>query len=200
MLIPQQRQAFFVGRKLMTNTKRQTLISQQKRDFNYYFVLLGGVFFILISVSGFNNRTENIYNPFWENLLFAVMGLTVVFYCFFADTIVVHYDKLEVITFYGRVKKTILKNEIICFNEIIKKTKYGNFKTLIIKTNEDKYKINASRYKNYLELRNEITEGQTKSDEIQENYDKQQSNFDSFVIIVGLLFFLAILLFQHFTK
>lgn len=186
-----------VHRKARDYTKNVVLLSQKKKGFVYYFVLLGSlvmVIFPLIHLTTTSGQDLQLYGA--SSVM--CMGIAGVLFCINTDTIEVYHDKIEVISFWGRKKKTIVRNEILAWNEIKKTGKYVNEYILTIQTKDCKYKVSDARYENYLEIKNKITQGARRGGENQEDYDKRQKNIEKIVVVIAIIMLVAIFILLQF--
>lgn len=186
-----------VHRKARDYTKNVVLLSKKKKGILYYFILPSSLVLILlplhhlITASGIELQ---LYGASWV----MCMGIAGELFCINTDTIEVYHDKIEVISFWGRKKKTIIRNEILAWNEIKKTGKYVNEYILTIQTKDCKYKVSDARYENYLEIKNKITQGARRGGENQEDYDKRQKNIEKIVVVIAITMLVAIFILLQF--
>jgi len=186
-----------VNRKVRDYTKNVVLLSKKKKGFMYYFVLLSSIFFTLLPLLQLATASGN--GVLGASVLLC-MGIAGVLFCVNTDTIELYHDKIEIISFWGSKKKTIIRKEILTWNEVKKAGKYVDEYTLIIQTKDDKYKVSDARYDNYEEIKNKITRGVSRGGENQEDFDKRQSRFDTIVLIIALTFLVAAFSLKLFWK
>lgn len=174
-----------VNRKARDYTKNVVLLSKKKKGIIAYILILMSLY---VSATYTDTQYYSIY------ILIGLGVLGVLCYVV-ADTIEVYHDKIEVLSFLGKKKNSIMRNEILKWNEIKKAGKYVTYYVLIVQTKYDKFVISSIRYKNYEEIKNKITHGVSRSGEIHEDFDKRHYIFIYVIFVIGITFLVALFIF-----
>lgn len=87
-----------------------------------------------------------------SSITIGLFGLMLFFYFPISDKLRIYNHKIEIYSFYGKIK-IINRKDIVSINEIIKPTRFGNFRLLEIKTINRKYNISEIRYTNYEKIK-----------------------------------------------
>lgn len=109
------------------------------------------------------------------------------------DKIFVYEDRVIFKSIFGNIKKIIYLQDIVSWTEIVKKSKYNEWKDLTIYTENTKYKFSSSFYYNYRELRNALVKGKSRDLQRQSNWLVRNNLYFGigFVIMGGLFSFAA---------
>jgi len=157
------------------------------------------VYFLAISIL----TKEKDYFYLISSCLFTCLGLLCFYNAIPFDTIEIYDDSIEITPFYGK-KKMILRNEIKHLNSYYPTTiaRHVKIGTLVLKitSHDTVYKINESYYENFEAMHREIKKSKIKLTTQYEYFGSSQSRMDSFIILVCVLFFLAIILYQQLSK
>jgi hypothetical protein len=185
--------------------KQKILKSIPKNSSRYFKILLGilllvfSMYFLSISIV----TKEKDYFYFIISCLLFSVGFTCFCFTIPFDTIDIYNDSIEITSFWG-TKKIIIRNEIIQLNSsypstVAWKAEVGTL-VLKIRTKDTVYRINESYYKNYFALHNELTKSKIQLTTEYDYSGSSRSKQDTFIIIVSLLFFLSIIIFQQLSK
>jgi hypothetical protein len=163
----------------MKNDNGIAIMVESKRDrsFHYFLILFVGLFFTLLSFVILIYETQNLLSTKYkliELLAFLVAcGLFPIYYVLVVDKIMIYNDRVKVNSFWGYEKKIIPFNSIVSSNEIVVKSRFGDFKRLIIKTNNFKYRIEQHNYVNYYELKKSIIKEKVMEDRFKKNMKRK---------------------------
>jgi hypothetical protein len=185
---------------------RQKIIQSIPKKSSRLLMLLGGILLTAFSIyflssSILTNEKDSFYLII-SCFLFSV-GMTCFYYAIPYDIIEVYNDSIEITSFW-RKKKIIIRKEIIKLNSsypspVAHKVIIGTM-VFSITTEKFIYRINESHYKNFFALHKEIRKGKIPLATESEYFGSSQSKQDTFIIIVGALFFLSIILYQQLSK
>lgn len=97
--------------------------------------------------------------------LFGVSGLCLLWHTNrSANRLRIFEDRLEVISWRGKLKQVIYLLDIATYNEYEQKTRYSSYAVLVIYTHSERCKISASFYANYTQLRDLLLHNVPKND------------------------------------
>ena len=184
---------------------QKILKSIPKKSSRYFKIIVGfllivfSIYFLSISIL----TKEKDYFYLIVSCFLSSVGLTCFFFAIPFDTIEIFNDSIEITSFWGK-KKIIIRNEIIQLNSsypepVAWKVIFG---TLVFKisTKDTFYRINESYYKNYFAIQLEIKKSKIQLTTEYDYSGSSQSKQDTFIIIVFVLFFLSIIIFQQLSK
>ena len=185
---------------------RQKILKSIPKKSSRYFKIFTGILLLIFSIYFLSisiQTKEKDYFYLIISCFLTSVGLTFFFFAIPFDTIEIYNDSIEIKSFLGK-KKIINRNEIIQLNSSYPSPIAGKviIGTLVFKisTKDTIYRINERYYKNYFALQNEIKKSKI---QLTTDYDysgSSQSKQDTFIIIVGVLFFLSIIIFQQLSK
>jgi hypothetical protein len=172
---------------------RHPLLTSDTRKLTYVLNLLfGGAMFVtggyLIYVG---------FDDVYPDLLFIILGFLclVTGFCFIytndpIDRLEIYKDRLEVRSFFGRLKRTIYKSEITNWMEEEKQAKTRSWKKLLLFTGKKKYCIPEALHKNYYSIKKELTRGIKRDPEFETSIqNKEMKQMGWIALAIGIFFY-----------
>ena len=146
-------------------TKNNDFIKSKLKYSNLIILSLGGIISTILGVKLTISGIEN-YVIFFVSIPFLLLGLVSTYSFLNFDILYITKDKLIFKSIFGFNKRTINLSQILSFNEIKKENaKYKHeighmkWKELTLFGENFKYKISSTSYRNYTELKRNLTRG-----------------------------------------
>jgi hypothetical protein len=174
---------------------------ESKNSFKSHFLILtlGGIGFIVASYF----LTQNVLNvpifqlwPLMISGFLGVIGALAIGSIYKLYTLHIYQDRLEIISIFGSIKKTIYLREITSWTEIYKENKKDKWQELTIYTDTTKYKITSSFYKNYSSIKNQLIKGKPRDSKKEHTYYRRLF----LIYAIGMLLIGTAFLYGAFTN
>lgn len=171
---------------------------KSENSFATYFtlLLLGGLGMLWVCYYLTSGALKDPYPQIAGIILggfFGLFGFLCLISIYSFDSILIYPDHFKVKSIFGNTKKIIYLNNITTWTEIEKENKHMKWTDLTIYTEQEKYKLTSSLYKNYSQLRSALIKGKTRDLERQNNWFRRNNLYYAigFIILGGLFLYAA---------